>query len=61
MEKAKGRLARRANAEELADFCIAGIQGAMLMGKIKRSSLTVESAAREALGHLKGYAVKPKR
>jgi len=34
-EKAKGRLAKRANAERMADFCIASMQGAMLMGKIK--------------------------
>ena len=60
-KKAKGRLVEKANAEELADFCIVTIQGAMLMGKIKRSSLTVESAAREALRHLKSYSVKPKR
>jgi TetR/AcrR family transcriptional regulator, transcriptional repressor for nem operon len=60
-EQAKGRLVKKANAEELADFCIATIQGAMLMGKIKRSSLTAESAAREALAHLKGHKAKPKR
>lgn len=60
-EKARGRLARRANPEELADFCIAAIQGAMLMGKIKRSSLTAESSAHQALAHLKCYSVKRKR
>ena len=60
-EKARGRLIKKANAEELADFCIATIQGAMLMGKIKRSSLTVESAAREALRHLRSYSAKPIR
>jgi TetR/AcrR family transcriptional regulator, transcriptional repressor for nem operon len=60
-EKAKGRLIEKANPEELADFCMATIQGAMLLGKIKRSSRTVESAAREAMAHLKGYAAKAKR
>jgi TetR/AcrR family transcriptional repressor of nem operon len=60
-EKARGRLSRKANPEELSDFCIAAIQGAMLMGKIKRSSLTAESAARQALAHLKGYKTMPKR
>jgi AcrR family transcriptional regulator len=34
------------------------IQGAMLMGKIKRSSQPVEAAAREAVAHLKSYLVK---
>lgn len=60
-EKAKGRLVGKADAERMADFCIATVQGAMLMGKIKRSSQTVETTAREALAHLKGYAVTPKR
>jgi len=60
-EKARGRLSRKASPEELSDFCIAAIQGAMLMGKIKRSSLTAESAARQALAHLKGYKTMPKR
>jgi len=56
-EKAKGRLAKQANAERMADFCIASMQGAMLMGKIKRSSQTVETTVREALAHLKSYQV----
>jgi TetR/AcrR family transcriptional repressor of nem operon len=60
-EKAKGRLARQANEEQMADFCVATIQGAMLMGKIKRNSHTVETTVRESLAHLKGYVVTPKR
>jgi len=56
-EKAKGRLAKHANAERMADFCIASMQGAMLMGKIKRSSQTVETTVHEALAHLKSYLV----
>src|ERR1700730_3740752 len=54
-EKAQGR--RRADADEdrLADVCIATIQGAMLMGKVKRSPLPVEAAVREALAHLRRY------
>jgi TetR/AcrR family transcriptional regulator, transcriptional repressor for nem operon len=54
-EKAKGQLSQRANEEQMADFCIATIQGAMLLGKIKRNSHTVETIAREALAHLKHY------
>ncbi len=57
-EKAKGRLARHASEEKMADFCIATIQGAMLMGKIKRSSPTVETTIQEAMAHLKSYLVK---
>ncbi len=60
-EKAKGRLAKHANEERMADFCIATIQGAMLMGKIRRNSQTVETTVREALAHLKGYVVTPRR
>jgi TetR/AcrR family transcriptional regulator, transcriptional repressor for nem operon len=55
-EKAKGRLTKKADAERMADFCIASIQGAMLMGKIKRSSQTAETAVAGALAHLKGYS-----
>ncbi len=57
-ERAKGNLIKRADAERMADFCIASIQGAMLMGKIRRSSETVETTVREALAHLKSYLVK---
>jgi len=59
-EKAKGRLTKHATEEHLADFCIATIQGAMLMGKIKRSSQTVETTVQEAVAHLKSYTLKPK-
>ena len=51
----RGRLRKRADAERMAEFCIATVQGAMLMGKLERSSDTVAATAREALEHLKGY------
>ena len=57
-EKARGNLSRRADAARIADFCIASMQGAMLMGKVRRSSETVEATVREALAHLKSYLVK---
>jgi len=57
-EKATGRLAKRADPEHLADFCIAAIQGAMLMGKIKRSSQTVEATVQQTLQHLKAHSEK---
>ena len=60
-EKGKGRLTKQADAERMADFCIAMIQGAMLMGKIKRSSRTVETTSQEALTHLKRYFVPGKK
>ena len=52
-EKAVGRMSKSANQDELADFCIATVQGAMLMGKIKRNSHTVETTIKTALVHVK--------
>ena len=57
-EKAKGRLLKRADPERMADFCIASIQGAMLLGKIKRSSKAVETTVAEAPAHLRRYQSK---
>jgi AcrR family transcriptional regulator len=54
-ERSQGRLSRAADENRMADFCIAMIQGAMLMGKITRSSQFVEAMVREALSHLKDY------
>jgi TetR/AcrR family transcriptional regulator, transcriptional repressor for nem operon len=58
-EKAQGRLTADADEDRMADFAIAAIQGAMLMGKVKRNPLPVESAVREALAHLRRYVVPP--
>jgi hypothetical protein len=57
-KKAKGRLSRQADPQQMADFCVATIQGAMLMGKIERSSRPLEATAREAVSHLKSYSIK---
>lgn len=57
-EKAHGRLTAEADEDRLADFSIATIQGAMLMGKVKRSPQPVEAAVREALAHLRRYVVR---
>jgi TetR/AcrR family transcriptional repressor of nem operon len=58
-EKAKGALLPGANPEVLADFCIATVQGAMLMGKIKRNGQLVETTVHEALNHLRQFARTP--
>ncbi len=55
-EKAKGAVSPDVREEALADFCIAAVQGAMLMGKIKRSSQVVETTIREALTHIRNSA-----
>jgi TetR/AcrR family transcriptional repressor of nem operon len=54
-EKAQGRLREEADEDRLASFCIATIQGALLIGKITRNSQPVEAAFQEALWHLKQY------
>ncbi len=59
-EKAKSRLSKDAKEDQLADFCIASVQGAMLMGKIQRNSEVAEASIREALAHLRRYALAPK-
>ena len=58
-EKAKGLLVQEANEDSMANFCIAVIQGAMLMGKVKRNCQPVETTVREALAHLKHYLADP--
>jgi len=60
-EQARGRLVKIADPELMADFCIATIQGGMLMGKIKRSAQTVEATIGECLRHLKSYTMQPDR
>jgi AcrR family transcriptional regulator len=58
-EKAKSRLSKDAKEDQLADFCIAAVQGAMLMGKIQRSSHVAVAAIHEALAHLRRYVTTP--
>jgi len=55
-EKATGGLARDANEEALATFCIAAVHGAMLLGKVTRNSRPAELTISEAVAHIKRYA-----
>lgn len=55
-EKSKGRLPRSARPEEMAEFCIAAVQGAMLMGRIKRDSGVVETTLQASLAALRTKA-----
>ena len=52
-QKAEGAIPKTADAGALADFCMATVQGAMLIGKIERSSRPVETSIVEALRHLR--------
>jgi AcrR family transcriptional regulator len=61
-QKIQGALPKTADEGALANFCVATVQGAMLMGKIERSSRPVETTVAEALSHLRLYIqTNPKR
>jgi AcrR family transcriptional regulator len=54
-EKTLGLLINEANEDQLADYCIAAVQGAMLLGKVRRDSDVAERVVRETLAHLKRW------
>lgn len=58
-EKVGGRLANDVDVEQLANFCVAIIQGAMLTGKIRGTCRCVESTFEDLLSHLKSYVRVP--
>ena len=58
-EKVAGRLSSAADVEQLAQFFVATIQGAMLIGKIGRNCACVENVFEDLLRHLKCYAAVP--
>jgi len=60
-EKARGAMLPGADEEALADFCIATVQGAMLMGKIKRHRRSVEATIEQALNHVRRFAARSRR
>lgn len=55
-EKSQGRLQADADPVQMADFCIASVQGAMLMGKVKRESRVVEVTLHQAFLHLQSQS-----
>src|SRR5215831_11467628 len=57
-EKAKGNLRDDADEERLANFCLATLQGAMMIGKVQRSPDPVELTIREALKHIEQYLIR---
>jgi TetR/AcrR family transcriptional regulator, transcriptional repressor for nem operon len=58
-EKMAGRLSSTVDVEQLANFCVAVIQGAMLTGKASRNSRCVETVFEDLLSHLKRYVKTP--
>ena len=55
-EKMAGRLSSNVDVEQLANFCVVIIQGAMLTGKIRVDFRCVESIFEDLLNHLNRYA-----
>jgi len=58
-EKMAGRLASIVDVEQLWNFCVSFIQGAMLAGKIRVDSRCVERILEDLLSHLKRYVRVP--
>jgi TetR/AcrR family transcriptional regulator, transcriptional repressor for nem operon len=58
-EKARGQLANQIDEAELADFCITSIQGAMLLGKVRRDRGTVDASIGHTLSYLERLRARP--
>jgi TetR/AcrR family transcriptional regulator, transcriptional repressor for nem operon len=54
-EKSEARLLPSADEEQLAEFCVATMQGAMLIGKVRRDSRTVARIFLDLSMHLNRY------
>jgi len=59
--KRAGELLKQVNPEALADFCIAIMQGGMLLTKMNRNSDMFENAASQAQAYIQSLRVKIKR
>lgn len=56
-ERAAGHLLPRARAEQLAEFYVAAMQGAILIGKVRRDSKAVTKILEEISMHLNSFRV----
>lgn len=56
-EKSAGRVRRTADHEQLAEFCVATMQGAMLIGKVRRRSGSVKRLFEDISTHLSRYRI----
>jgi TetR/AcrR family transcriptional repressor of nem operon len=57
-EKSEGHLLPSADEEQLAEFCVAVMQGAMLLGKVRRDSQAVARIFKDLSLHLGRYRVE---
>jgi TetR/AcrR family transcriptional regulator, transcriptional repressor for nem operon len=55
-EREAGRLDAAADPRRLADFTVAAVQGALLLGLLERAEPVVEGAMEEAFRHLRSHA-----
>jgi TetR/AcrR family transcriptional repressor of nem operon len=60
-EKAAGRLSSNADEIKLADFCIAAVQGGMLMAKIKRDGAALSTTIDAAMSYLETFRRRPEK
>ena len=54
--KNKGKLKESAEPDAMADFCIATVQGALLLTKVRKESKAAENTVSHALKHLKSFS-----
>ena len=57
-EKSEARLLPTADEDQLAEFCVAAMQGAMLLGKVRRDSQAVARIFKDLSMHLGRYRVE---
>lgn len=57
-EKSEGRLLPKTDEGQVAEFCVAAMQGAMLMGKVRRNSETVATIFEDLMLRLKRYRIE---
>ena len=54
-QKKKGQLSQTADEEQLSEFCVAVVQGAMLIGKVRSESRSVEGVFEEVTAHFERF------
>lgn len=54
-QKMKGHLCRSAPEGQLAEFCVSVMQGAMLIGKVRRESEDIKGVFKELTAHLEEF------
>ena len=57
-EKSQKLLLPSADEEQLAEFCVAATQGAMLIGKVRRNSKTITAIFEDLSMHLSRYKIE---